>query len=261
VESSTDGLIKVSLAQLYKGLDVQSANNLATGVTTSGTGACTSGGTISVSVSEAVSGTVSNGDSMSITANNCSENGELLNGQITYKFSNISGTIGSSTAWGATLALNFTNMTVQSGGVTIGDNGDMTLSYNQSSSQVATATVSGSSLQMNLTESNGTFITRTLTAYNFSSSINGSSNTFSSNFTLAGNSPSLGGVSYTVKTNTSFSSTGGAYPSVGSLTVTGASNSSATLTAISSTNVRIDINNNGATQTINTTWADLASRY
>lgn len=259
VNVPTAGLITASLAQLYKGLDVQPVN-LVTGVTASTTAACTTGGTISVSVTEAVSGTVSSGDSMVITANNCAENGEVMNGQISYGFSNVSGTIGSSTAWGATLTLNYANMTLQSGGVTIGANGDMSLSYSQSSSQVATAAVSGSSLQMNLTESNGTVISRKLTAYNFNSSINGNSNTFSSNFTLAGSSPALGNVNFTVKTNTPFNAIGGANPSVGSITVTAADGSSATLTAIDSTNVKIDIVNNGVDQTINTTWAALISR-
>ncbi|EDZ97977.1 hypothetical protein BH160DRAFT_6728 [Burkholderia sp. H160] len=259
VNSTTTGLITASLTQLYKGLNVQPVN-LVTGVTASTTATCTSGGTISVSVTESVSGTVSNGDSMVITAINCAENGEVMNGQITYGFSNLSGTIGSSTAWGATLTLNYANMTLQSGGVTIGANGDMSLSYNQSSSQVATAVVSGSSLQMDLTESNGTVISRKLTAYNFNSSINGSSNTYSSNFTLTGSSPALGNVSFTVKTTTPFNAIGTANPSVGSMTVTAADGSSATLTAIDSTNVKIDIVSNGVDQTINTTWADLNSR-
>ncbi|MGF6610244.1 hypothetical protein OKW45_005166 [Paraburkholderia sp. WSM4175] len=263
VETPTAGLITASLAQLYKGVAVQPVNNLVTGVTASSTGACASGGTISVSVSEANPGTVSNGDSMSITANNCSENGEVMNGQITYGFSNLSGTIGSGTSWGATLTLNYANMTLQSGGVTIGANGDMSLSYQQSGSQVATAAVSGSSLQMNLTESDGTVISRKLTAYSFNGSINGSSNTSSANFTLSGSSPKLGTVNFSVKTNAPFQAVGAASPSTGSMTVTAADQSSATLTAIDSTNVRIDIDSNGdgvIDQTINTTWADLMNR-
>lgn len=263
VDTPTAGLITASLAQLYKGLGVQPVNNLVTGVTASSTGACASGGTISVSVSEAIPGTVSNGDSMSITANNCSENGEIINGQLTYGFSNLSGTIGSGTAWGATLTLNYSNLTLQSGGVTISANGDMSLSYSQSGSQNATASVSGSSLQMNLSESNGTVISRTLTSYSFNGSINGTSNTSSANFTLTGSSPKLGSVTYSVKTNTPFEAIGAANPSVGSMTVTAADKSSATLTAIDSTNVKIDIDSNGdgvIDQTINTTWADLTSR-
>ncbi|WP_233800700.1 hypothetical protein [Paraburkholderia sp. HP33-1] len=263
IETPTAGLISASLSQLYKGLGVQPVNNLVAGVTTGSSASCASGGTISVSVTEATPGIVSNGDSMTITATNCSENGEVINGQLAYGFSNISGTIGSSTAWSATLTLNYTNLTLQSGGVTIGANGDMSLGYNQTDSQDATAVVSGSSLQMNLTQSGGTVISRTLTAYSFNGSISGSTNTSSANFTLTGSSPALGSVNYTVKTTTAFQAVSGANPSVGSMTVTAANNSTATLTAIDSTNVRIDIDSNGdgvIDQTINTTWADLNSR-
>ncbi|MCC8401479.1 hypothetical protein LJ655_06150 [Paraburkholderia sp. MMS20-SJTN17] len=262
VETPTAGLITASLAQLYKGLGVQPVNNLVAGVTTSAASACASGGTISVSVTAANPGIVSNGDSMTITANSCSENGEVINGQLTYGFNNLSGTIGSSTQWSATLTLNYNNLTLQSGGITIAANGDMSLGYSQTDSQHATATVSGSSLQMNLTQSNGTVISRKLTAYSFNGSIAGTTNTSSANFTLTGSSPTLGSVSYTVKTKTPFQAIGSANPSVGSMTVT-ANNSSATLTVIDSTNVKIDIDSNGdgvIDQTINTTWADLNSR-
>ncbi|MEZ2354794.1 hypothetical protein [Caballeronia sp. RCC_10] len=263
VDTPTESVLTASLAQLYKGVAVKPASNLATGVTASSSGACSGGGSISVTATEAVQGVISNGDSMSISANNCSENGEVINGQLAFTFSNLSGSIGSSAAWSATLGLKYTNLTLKSGGVTIAANGDMTLSYNQSKYQVATAVISGSSLQMDLTKSDATFISRKLTGYGMTASVNGSNNTSSANFTLTGNSPKVGNVSFVVKTNTPFAAVGTANPSVGSMTVTAVNKSSATLTAIDSTNVKIDVDTNGdgvIDQTLNTTWADLKGR-
>jgi len=241
---------------------LRQVNNLATGVTINNTGACSGGGTISVTVSEAISGTVSNGDSMSVTANSCSENGRTINGRIDYGFSNLSGTISSSSAWSGSVALKYSNVTLRTGGFTIGADGDMSLSYNQSSYQHATSAISGSSIQMDLTKSDGTVGQRKLTNYQLNASVNGSSNT-SIQFYVDWQFSKLGNINFTVTTRTPFQATGAENRSAGSTTVTAANKSSATLTAIDSTNVRIDIDSNGdgaIDQTINTTWADLKSR-
>lgn len=263
IDSPTTGVIAASLQQLYKGLNAQPLNSLVAGVTTSATANCTGGGSISVTVNTSVSGQVSNGDSMSISANACAENGTILSGRLDFGFSNLAGTIGSSSAWSARLAINYANVSIQSGGETLSVNGDMALNYAQTGYQAATASVSGSSLQVNLKTSDGTVIGRALTAYNLSNSINGSTHTSSGNFTLAGSSSKLGTFNFTVKTNTDFTWIGTTNPSTGSVTVTAADKSNATLTVLDSTNVKISLDKNGdgvIDETINTTWADLRSR-
>ncbi|MBE7942028.1 MULTISPECIES: hypothetical protein [Ramlibacter] len=267
VQSQGAGLVAASLQQLYKGLSAQPVTNLPTGVTSSVIVACAGGGTVSATVSEAVSGMVSNGDSISLVANNCAENAEVLNGGVSFGFSNLSGTLGATTAWSGTLSINFSNFSVQSGGQTLAANGDMALGYNQAGYQVATATVSGSSLQINLTKSDGAAVARRMTAYNLSESVNSTAYALSANYTLTGTSSNLGAVlsnvNFTVKTNAPFQGSGSTDPSTGSFTVIAPDRSSATLTAIDSTNIRIDIDSNGdgvTDQTINSTWADLKSR-
>jgi hypothetical protein len=263
IDTQSTGLIAASLAQLYSGLQAQPLDGVATGVTTSRTVACAGGGSISATVTEAVAGTRSNGDSMALTANNCVSDGDVLNGRVDFGFSDLSGTIGSSTAWSAKLAMNFTNFSVQSGGNTLRADGDMTLAYTQTGYQVATAVVSGSSLQMNLTKSDGTLISCTLTAYGMTGSINVGTYTSSANFIVTGSSPRLGTVNFTVRTNTAFRRTGAANPSTGSVTVTATDKSSATLTVLDSTYVKIDLDKNGdgvTDETSNTTWAELRSR-
>jgi hypothetical protein len=264
VQTPTNGLITASLQQLYKGLGALPTNNLATGVSASSTGTCSGGGTISVTVSEAVLGQISNGDGMSITASNCAESGVIENGTIQFTFNNITGTIASTQAWGATLALNFTNFSEQADSQTLSANGDLTLAYSQTANAASsTSTESGSSLQMNMTGNAGA-VNRNLTAYNLTETVTSSTDSsFSANYTVTGSSPALGNTDFTVTTTTPFVTNGTTYPSVGSMTVTAADNSSATLTALDATNVQITVTtsgNGGTTQTIDTTWAALSSQ-
>lgn len=263
VGSQPVGATAATLLALYKGLAATPLNNLVTGVVTSRTVACAGGGSITAAANVLTSGSLNNGDSLSIAANSCAENGQLINGRLDFVFSDLTGTIGSTTAWSATLTITFSQFSVQSGGVTIIDTGDMTLAYSQTNAQVATESARGLSLQENLTKSDGTVITRTLTSYTFTDSVNGGTSTSSANFTLSGSSPKLGSVSFTVKTNTPFTVIGSADPSTGSMTVTAADKSSATLNVLDSATVRIDVDTNGdgvIDHTITTTWADLNSR-
>jgi hypothetical protein len=263
VKAATTGLIAGSLRQLYAGLNAQPVDNFAAGVTITESYDCAGGGTISTSVIAAASDRISNGDTLSIIAANCVEDGDVMNGRIDYGFSNLSGTIGSSSAWGAKLTLNFRDFSIKSGGDSISANGDMTLNFNQTSYGVASASVSGSSLQLGETKSDRTVIDYTLTGYSFNFSVNASTVTFGGNFAIRGSSPRLGNVSFTVRSNAQFRAIGAGNPSVGSLTVIAADNSSATVTVLDSTNVKIDLDKNGdgvIEETITTTWADLRSR-
>lgn len=260
VQTSNSGLINASLQQLYKGLNALPANGLATGVSATETLACPTSGTLSVTATEASPPAISNGDGLSITANNCVDSGVTENGTITYTFSGVNGTIGSMDAWSATLALKYVNFSEVASGETLSANGDLTMAYTQSANAATSgATESGSSLAMNSTGTAGTY-NRTLTAYNQSVQLTSTTSTFQTNYTVTGSAPVLGNTNFTVATTTPFESTSGNYPSVGSMTVTATDKSSATLTAVDSTNVTIVITDSkGNSTTINTTWAALNS--
>lgn len=263
VSTTRTGLIDAALQQVYKGAALAPAGNLVTGVTINrGPLNCSGGGTISVSLTAAVSGTVSNDDSMSISATNCVENGAKLNGGFSLTFSNMTGTFGTYSAWGATMAFKFSKFSVEENNEISGLNGDLALAFVQHAYQDVTFTASGTSLQSTLVRNAATIVNQTLTAFNDSGTIKSTAHTFNTNFTFTNNLATTGTTSYLVKTINTFARTGTSYPYTGKMTITAADKSIATVTALDSTNVRIELDNGGdgtIDQTINTTWAALES--
>jgi hypothetical protein len=263
IDAGSSGLIGVTLQQLYRGLRAGTAVNLATGVQTADPTPCSGGGSVTATRTVAAAGTVSNGDSLSMTANNCVEGALKLNGGMRFTFSNVSGAVGSDAAWGATMAMQFSDLSIDAHGDLVRANGDMSLGYSQTSNAVANASASGNSLQISLERNGTSIVERRLSNFSYDSSVNSDLFTYSANYTLSGNLARLGNTSYSVKTNTAFKKTGSAFPYEGSLTVTATDKTSATLTALDSINVRIDLDKNGdgvIDESINTTWSNLKSR-
>lgn len=230
---------------------------LLTGVTM--TEACTGGGTITVDANLRNQQTISNGDTMKITANNCLEEGVVINGTISIAMSNITGDMVNSYNWGATLDTTFTNFSVRSGLETASIGGDMKIAMTQTSMTNVTIDVSGKSLQLVEQRSGLTLGTYTLSDYTMNEAINGSTVRSAASFTIAGNSSGLGQFSYTVKNLQPFVSNGTINPSSGSLIVHGAS-SSVTLTSTSASSVRLEYSAKGdgvITQTSNLSWTEL----
>lgn len=263
VQSAGRGLLDASLGLLYKGIEPQASDSLVTGLSTSGTASCNGGGTVSRTLDYSVPGRISNGDRMVISASNCTQNGIAIDGSLTFVFSNLAGTINSSMAWSATLALTYGNLSMAYNGTAIRVNGDLTMGYSQDGLGAASVSAGGNSLQMTLVKNNTVVVDRTLSAYDYSATLNGSSASFSTNYTLSGNFPKFGNATFTVATVTPFQVSAGSAPSSGILTVTATDKSSLRLTAVDAVNVRLEIDRNGdgtADQVINTTWADLRNR-
>jgi hypothetical protein len=230
---------------------------LLTGVTM--TEACTGGGTMSVDANLRNQQTISNGDTLKISANNCVEDGVVINGSISIAMSNITGDIVNSYNWSATLDTSFVNFNVRSGLETASIGGDMKIAMTQTSMTNVTIDVSGKSLQLVEQRSGLTLGTYTLSNYAMNETINGSTVRSAASFTIAGNSSGLGQFSYTVKNLQPFVSNGTLNPSSGSLIVHGAS-SSVTLTSTSSSSVRLEHSAKGdgvITQTSNLSWTEL----
>jgi hypothetical protein len=139
-------------------------------------------------------------------------------------------------------------------------NGDLSLAFSRTGDNSASFTGSGNSLQLHSVKDNGV-TDRILTAYSVSAAVDAANvRTYRTNFTLAGNFPTLGNNTFTVRTLTDFVQQGNNNPSAGVLSVTASDNSSLTLTALDSTNVQISVDNNGdgvVDQTTTTTWSDL----
>lgn len=230
---------------------------MVTGVTQ--TQACPSGGTVTVSGTIQNSNGLTNGDNVTFSTNSCVINGISLNGGFSVLIGGLTGTISSSTQWAANLAIQFNKFAVTSATEGISVDGDLALRFSQTTSTNRSFSLSGNALRAVLTRSGVQLADRTLQSYSGSLTLLSPNVTTSINYSLTGSSSALGQFNFTVKTLQPFVRAIGAFPSSGSLIVTGAV-SSVTLTAIDSTNVRLDFSAKGdgvITQTTTTTWAQL----
>lgn len=267
--SLTDILTGVSVAQPAIGTvapvltlvrRARTAPQLLAGVTTSEN--CAGGGSVTVDATVRNPQTISNGDTMTLTARNCVEDGETLDGIMAITFSNMSGDIVNTTVYGATLDTRFTNFNISDAGTRIGINGDMKIVINQTGATSNTVTISGQSLQTSAQQGSAAAINRTLTAYAMTGSTQGSTTTGAANFTLSGNSGALGPFSYTVKNLQPFVSSGSAMPNSGALIVNGAA-SSVTATVVAN-GVRLDFSaasNGTITQTSTLSWTEFLASF
>lgn len=223
------------------------------------TEACTGSGTMTVEANLRNSQTISNGDTLKVTATNCFEEGVIINGTILIAMSNITGDILNSYNWGATLDTTFTGFSVRSGAEMASVSGDMKIAMTQTGMSTSSVNVSGKALQVVEQRSNVTLGTYTLSDYTMNDVINGTTVRSAANFTISGNSSALGQFSYTVKNREPFVSNQTSNPYSGSLIVNGAS-SSVTLTTTSVSSVRLDFSAKGdgsITQTSNLSWTEL----
>jgi hypothetical protein len=235
----------------------RATGQLLTGVTM--TEPCTSGGTMTVEANLRNQQTISNGDTITITANNCMEDGNTINGTLAATVSNVTGDILNSYNWTATLDTSFRNFNVTSGAETASVEGDMKIAMAQTNSTSSSLTVSGKSLSLTEKRNGVNVGTFTLADYSMNGTTQGTTNRSAASFTISGTSNGLGQFSYSVKNIQPFVSTGASMPSSGSLIVNGAS-SSVTLTALSVNGVRLDFSAKGdgvTTQTSNLSWTEL----
>lgn len=268
LESRRAGVVATSLKQLYKALEAAPLKNLATGVSVSETVGCAGGGSMTTAGNVATPDQISNGDAITITSDRCVVDGETFSGKIEFGFSNVSGTIGSWGPWQATLSLKFTGSTISGSGFALVTEGDMVMginqTINQTNSNIMTASVTGKSLDMKLTISDGTVINRKLTDYSFKSTNQVAAYTHEADLTISGNSPKIGNTYFVVDTLAPFTTDYYSfnYPSSGSVKLTAPDKSSATLTALDATSVKVELDKNGdgtVDETINTTWTAIES--
>jgi hypothetical protein len=236
------------------------APKLLTGVTI--TEACAGGGTLVIDGTLRNPDTFSNGDTISISASNCSEDGEVVNGGFSVTFSGVTGDLANSSIGAATLNTQFRSFSVTSGGKTSIMNGDMKIAVTNTSATQSKADVSGTSLQAIEQKAGTTLTTLTMANYNMYSSTNGLTKSNSATFSLTGNSTGLGKFGYSVRSLQAFVTTG-IFPSSGALVVNGAT-SSLTVTALSASSVRVDYSAKGdgvVTHTKTLSWLEFAGSY
>jgi len=133
---------------------------LATGVTLNETGACGMGGTVSITGNVAGGSGLVAGDTMTITANNCTEAIDsavaTLNGGLTLTVNGGSFNPNVTTAQQVTMSMVLKNLSVASLGVTSVSDGDMKIELSQITASSTNSTLSGASLSNTYTRSGST---------------------------------------------------------------------------------------------------------
>lgn len=191
------------------------------------------------------SGTLTTGDTLSATFSNCALDASTINGGISLTSLTINGTPSLSlTPWNVSATFTVTKLHLidSSGNYTV--NG--AFSYSGS-------TKDGVSIKFSLrvpllTVQKATGPTLTLTNFNLTGTTNNNTTAYSEYGSGQVNDSALSGyVNFQIPLTTPFTGFGDQYPSFGSMTVTGANNSSVKLTAINSTSVQLQVVANGVT--------------
>ncbi|MBC5782936.1 hypothetical protein H8N03_08260 [Ramlibacter sp. USB13] len=234
---------------------VPAGPSLATGVSATETLACSSG-TLTVSYSVAsTSGVLAAGDSMSFTANNCTETvgTETMRMNGTMSITILSGTFNASGAYPRSVSMqtSASNFTVVQGGETMVANGDVTIDLTQTSFSDAKVTLKSSRMSSKV----GSHAV-TLKGYTHTVTETSSGATIQITATVETNNSRLGTgtVSYQVTTTTPIVVNSAGQVTAGVLKATGASGSNVVLTATGadSFTVQVDADGNGTYESSNT---------
>ncbi len=224
------------------------ANSTLTGVVQSQTMACRFGGTLTASASDVDNnGELSSGDSVSITANNCVEAEGTLTGSLSFGVNRFSGTFGSNN-FNGDFTMTFSGFNVSASQFSAGANGALTLVLSASGANTLSASVSTSSLAVSGTYA-GVTRSRTLANYSATSSRTpDASYGYLTRYTLSGtvSSSALSSQAVSFATTTPFvSRPSDAYPSSGTMLITGAANTKVRVTAQSASQVKLELDANG----------------
>lgn len=234
----------------------------AVGVTQSSTEPCDGGGALTI-VENDINGNeeVDPGDSVQLTANNCSFEGTVLNGQLNLTVNSIRGNL-DSYPYTLSATVRFINFTAQSASDRAVGNGSLTMDVQASSSNVQTVKLSTPDFTMATTYS-GAATSHTLQDYetNLQIGSTGSVTTWTSSVNGTLTSSAFDGRSVRIETPTSFVRSGSqTYPATGSALITGAAGSKVRVTAVNATTVTIDLDadGNGSYETtVNKRWSEM----
>jgi len=215
---------------------------------------CLVSGTVTVSgnITDPTLSTLTAGDVLTGTFGNCDDgDGIVISGTLSLTVQAFTGDL-VTPPYSVTVLGSFTNLSLTEAGETLSLNGNVTLAESTQDGVVFTTTLSGSSV----TFSDSTGDAGTLTGFvvNGTDDFNTLAYSADSSGTLA--TVDLGG-SVQYRTTTPFQGIGADYPSTGVMVVTGAANSSETITAVNSIDLTIGVDADGdgvIDQTVNTTW-------
>lgn len=234
----------------------------AVGASQSSTQPCDGGGTLTV-VENDLNGNqqVDPGDSVSLTANNCSFDGAVLNGQLSLTVNSLSGSF-DNYPYTLSATLRFTSLTAQSGSDSVVGNGSLRLDLQANNYNAKTTKLSTKSFSLSSTYGVKTY-SQTLQDYetNLQMAPAGSVTTWTSSANGTLTSSAFGSKSVRIETPTPFVRSGSQfYPSSGSALITGAAGAKVRVTAVNATTVTIDLDadGNGSYETtVTKLWSEM----
>lgn len=239
-----------------------SRTRVVTGVTSTESFPCTGGGTVSVQTTDNNgNGNVDVGDSGTLTASNCVEDGATISGTIGLRFTAVSGDLNTD-AYTATVAVTLQSLRASTAAGNAAGSGEFTLAISSTNATTSSLDLTVPSLSVagsfggvadtvtmqnfRLTSSTALSAGRLRTSSNVSGTVGSSA--------LAGGTVTLATLQPLVQFDTD------AYPSSGQITATGAAGSQMRLTVQSTTNVLLELDANGDgsfESNVVKTWASL----
>jgi hypothetical protein len=227
------------------------SNATATGVVGSQSYGCpgpNSGSFLASATDADNSGTVTAGDSISLTFNNCDSGSGILTGSLSFRIDSLSGTYGV-VPYNVGVTMAFGNLGLGATAYSASLLGSITIAGAKSGANDFMQSISTTSLSASATYGNVTR-SRSLTSFTASESRTADANyTYLSNYNVAGRLTSSGftgtqAVSFSTPTTIVRRGTD-MYPYTGVLLISGASNSALRLTVISNSQVQEDLDANG----------------
>lgn len=264
--SSGTGLTRFAQDQIarFLSLGYLPGSNLAAAVVYTQTVTCDtpsggSAGTISISWNDADnSGTLTAGDTLSATFTNCysAVDGTTVNGGLGLSGLVVTGNPTVGPPWDITATFAFTNLGITDVSGTQTLNGG----FSYTGSTTDGITITGNLKGANLSIAQSSMPTLTLKQFDLTSTVDNNTTAFTETGSGQVFNSDWGGAYVEFQVTTPFEGLGSENPSSGSAKISGANNSSVTLTAIDSTTVQLEVDANGdgvVDATTTNTWDSL----
>ncbi|MEN8166123.1 MAG: hypothetical protein ABFR65_01435 [Pseudomonadota bacterium] len=238
----------------------QSDTGSVTGAVTSETFDCTDGGTVTLTADVVDPNALTVGDTITVSYNNCTESGVVLNGAMSITMTEVTGTLDGIPPYALGFKVIFTSLSMSDGSLVVTTDGDMSMRLSDDGTGNESLLLSGNAFTTSTAD-----VVESMTNYRYDFEVNSISGAYSLDMQGTINSTEIGGsvsfVTLETFTGNDFGVTDN--PTAGVLLITGIDNSQARVTAQpDGTNVQIEVDadGDGMFETIiMTTWTELES--
>jgi hypothetical protein len=213
---------------------------------------CTLGGDITITATLADDSTLTPGDVVSVVYNSCAEADGTLNGGVNLTVTTVDGDP-NVPPFSADLDVAIDSVALTHEGTTVSANGALGATISSEAEGTLTLALAGTELATVLDDD-------TITLQDFTSTESDDFNAGQYTLDVAGTIASDVQGSYAFETPTTLTGAGGEFPSAGEILIHGADDTSARITALDNTNVRLELDTDGdgePDESTDTTWTDL----